>query len=323
MEGISQSLLKKLWTNPKQYENPIDEDTSYFKYGTLVDFLLTEPESEFNNKYIVCSVIPGDKLKDVIDGYTASTEDYELSNTDELVSYARKLDYYSSIKKPDVYINKLINDTTLMYAAFLANSKDKIILTQDEYQQAKMLVGEFKSNPYTSWLFDSDRYKIYNKVVVSFELFGRECKAEIDRVLVARDTFEVIPIDFKTTSKPLSGFTYSFWNYRYDVQAVWYRKALETWIASEKSSGNKDVDKLHLSEDFFFCVGESTPYGKVMLYNFSSDNDKKIIDGFTSKSGREYKGIYDLFERLDFHEAYGFDYPMEYMQQAKLNIQLP
>lgn len=313
LEGISQSLLKKLWTEPKYYLNAPESNESYFLFGSIVDCLVTEPDN-FNDKYVVAVSTPTDTVKAIIEEYVEITEDYELVEEEALINFAKNKSYESRMVDMTKYLAKLKNETTLTYLKFLSESTGKTIIDSEMYLNAKNAVNVLKQDEYTKWIFDDTTYNIYNKVVIQFYIDGRLCKAEIDRVLVHKKTDEIFPLDIKTTGKAIIGFNNEFFSYRYDVQAAWYKAALTKWTTETLGINNPVIN------DFYFVVVESNQNPKARVFVANSRIMNNAVTGFKDKYGVFKEGINQLLERLDFHEIYGFEYPSDYLKNGGVYI---
>lgn len=313
LEGISQSLLKKLWTDPSYYKNAPESNESYFLFGSIVDCLLTEPD-KFNEKYTIAVATPTDTVKNIIDGYLEITKDYELTNEEDLIKFAKNKNYESRMVDMVKYLAKLKNETTLIYSRFLEKASDKTIIDSEMFLRAKDSENAIRNDEHFRWLFDDTKYTIYDKVVVQFYIDDKLCKAELDRVLVDIETQEIFPIDFKTTSKKIHTFKTEFFNYRYDIQASWYRIALNKWAREILNIEEPVIN------NFYFAVVESTPNPKARMFVATTEIMNNAEIGYTNKYGDYVEGIDDLLERLDYHEVYGFNYPADYLKNGGVYI---
>jgi hypothetical protein len=309
MEGISQSLLKKLWTNPSDYINPPQEETDYFSFGTMVDeFLLGK--NTFYDKYYVSNTNITPRVQSVIDEYYRTVQGGIVGEIDNklIVDIAKRQQFDGRLKKDEAFIKAIVTKDSLNYLADIPNIGNKKVISSSDIVTLNTIERNFNSNPYTSGCFiqPNGDIEVINKLVIQFTVEDRLCKAELDKVIIDHQNKTVSPIDLKTTSDNPYNFNYSFFKYGYHVQSAWYTEALRQWLVS------KSLISYTITEYLFPVVNSiSLKVGQVIA-------DENIINagwnGYTDKYGNQKEGVKHLLNRLTFHEVYGFDYPMEYYQ---------
>lgn len=310
MEGISQSLLKKLWTNPLDYINPPQEDTDYFSFGTMVDEFLLGKDT-FYDKYYVSNTNITPRVQSVIDEYYRTTKSIEIPDVvgeSVIVDIAKRQQFDGRLKKDDAFIKAIVTKDSLAYLADIPNMGNKKIISSHDIVTLNTIERNFESNPYTAGCFiqPSDNIEVINKLVIQFTVEDRLCKAELDKVIIDHQNKTVSPIDLKTTSDNPYNFNYSFFKYGYHVQSAWYTEALRQWMQL-KHIGDYAIT------DYLFPVVNSIRL-KVAQVIANETIIKAGWNGYTDKYGNQKEGVKHLLNRLTFHEVYGFDYPMEYYQ---------
>ena len=130
--------------------------------------------------------------------------------------------------------------------------------------------------------------QILDKVIIAFNHNGVLIKGELDRVIVNPVTKEIIPIDFKTTSKSINGFKYEFWKYRYDFQAAVYYKGI-----LESPQFKEYFEQGYVLKNFLYIVVEKDLTNVPMCFEISQD---VLNIGFSG-------GVYEDREYLGFEQA--------------------
>lgn len=134
----------------------------------------------------------------------------------------------------------------LIYEQFIEESKDKLIVTAEQLQQAQNIKNAVLAHPKAKALIQSE-----GKAEISYfkEMHGVKCKCRADY----HNTKYNIVIDLKTTqnSSP-SEFARSVYNYRYHVQAAFY------------------LDLIGAKHFIFIAVEKEPPYN-VELYELDDE----------------------------------------------------
>jgi len=212
--------------------------------GSAVDCLLTAP-NEFDERFMVCEFSePPEKVKKAIDYLynnhnVAWLEDIE---DDYYILDALNMFEYRGNWKDDKRIQTFKEEGS-NYFRYLVVSEGKTILSQADYEKAKMVAEAFKGSKQTCFYFapnvefaDTQRfYQLKFKTKLKNDI---DYKAMMDLILVDYYKKEITICDIKTTSGKEWDFVHSFLKYHYDQQArLYYRILLD---AIEKDEVFKD-----------------------------------------------------------------------------------
>jgi len=148
---------------------------------------------------------------------------------------------------------------------------------------------------------------------------GFDLKGELDRVAINHSTKTITPIDFKTTGKPITGFQYEFFTYRYDFQAAVY-----AWGLTYHPKIQELLDKDYVIQDFLYIVVETNLVNDPMIFNVNADVLQIGFDGVVLNSGRTLEGFNKALDRLQYAlDNNAWKFPMEYyLNGGKLNIEI-
>ena len=305
-DRLSQSHLKLLlkgvdsFLNNQKDEKELlyYEEKEHFIIGSGVDCILTGEENQFEEDYYISQIEekPSETIVSIVnqvfDLITEMYNDGQAAMT--LPSTLIVLDFYNSIE--DSIINQIIlnacnshkyssnwNDTTRvnkikekggLYLEDLCKAYGKQVLSREENTTIQEIVISLRTNSRTQQYFGRDRAErlsesvtIYYQLPIYFEYRGIECKALLDMVMVDNDSKLIIPIDLKTMAGGNLKFLESLRKFRYDIQGVWYTKALEF-----KFNG-------YTIQPFQFIVESTTYVGKPLIYKLSDSLLRIGLDG--------------------------------------------
>lgn len=323
LKKLNQSLLKKILVSPKayltaknSYENQTESVEDHFVFGTAVDIMLTGTKEEFDKKFVK---IPDDTkcsetVKLIVDNVFAEVKDTPkdivIDARPIILKYCNEAAYYNNWKD-DTRIDKILADGK-DYFELLKTTVGKTPITNSEYAKAVSCVMALKSDEFTKPYVDKKHDKdveFWDKFIVEFELGGVQMKGELDRVVVNHREKLITPLDFKTTGKPITGFQYDFWSFRYDFQAATYLAGI---LQDEKIQ--KLIEDGYQIAHFLYIVVEKHLFNNPMVFAISEE----VMDiGFSGGEvkGKKYEGLVDAITRFKYaDENDAWDYPMEYYQ---------
>lgn len=349
-EGVNQSSLKKILISPQEYlrakekqENKSDVIEPHFLFGTVVDIMLTGTKDEFDEKYIripdetKCSetvkAIIDNIFEEVVRMETEIREDgkFIYSEKEQATLIIESLDIYSNIvlrKAREAGFQNNYKDDTLTatvikqgeaYFELLKTTVGKTPITESEYAKAVNAVMALKADKYTRpYVVKKERpnAEFWDKFIVEFEYKGVKIKGELDRVIVDHSTKEIIPIDFKTTGKPITQFISEFWYYRYDFQAATYTVGL-----GENDKIRALMEQGYIIKFFLYIVVETNLVNNPRVFEVSENVFNVGANGGIVKN-KEYEGLKQAINRYIFADVNNsWDYPMEYYQNnGKMEI---
>lgn len=311
LPGLNQSILKKILTSPLEFkkakekqESAVQSTEDHFLFGTLVDLMLTSTKQDFDNRYVVvpdetkCSETVKKIIDEVSEYIQKVAEDYFgtfLSEyRDKILDCCNNTNYQANWKD-DTRVDKIIKEGA-EYFELLKSITGKTPVAHSEYSKAVNCVAALKADAFTQPYVDKKFYtnqkiagvQILDKVIIAFNHNGVLIKGELDRVIVNPVTKEIIPIDFKTTSKSINGFKYEFWKYRYDFQAAVYYKGI-----LESPQFKEYFEQGYVLKNFLYIVVEKDLTNVPMCFEISQD---VLNIGFSG-------GVYEDREYLGFEQA--------------------
>ncbi|QOR58324.1 PD-(D/E)XK superfamily exonuclease [uncultured phage cr106_1] len=214
------------------------QDTPALLFGSAVDCMLTDGEQAFNDRFIVCE-FPNlsDNLIIITRSlYSKYGDTHRRVDTidDEVISeIAVANGYYAGASYKATRIKK-IKENCNEYYSLLALAGNKTIISQSDYNDVSICVGELETNPVTKEFFFINPWEPHIE-----KLFQLKFKAEwngipvrcmFDELIVDHVNKVIYPIDLKTTGYPEEEFQHSFMKWRYDIQAMLYTYILQECI---------------------------------------------------------------------------------------------
>lgn len=289
LEAISGSALRAL---PRSPFIQIKTESDALKLGSAVDCLVTTP-NEWDDEFIILDTKgPTAKMElfvnSLIKAGTINEETIECAFIESTYDVKRK-------KLILEQFNELWKDWTQNYIDTMSQ-EDKLVINPEMYNHAQIVSGSILSSEFCAPYLDGEAQFCvqWKKKVKELEF---DLKGLLDIVQI--DSKTILPIDIKTTSKPLNGFMQSFMQYRYDIQAALNTDGLSYMFP----------DKVILP--YVFVVESTVKPGYPRVFK----TDKTVLDigryGGTYNN-KEYKGYEELL--LDLHwyvENDKWDYPIE------------
>lgn len=329
---LNQSILKKILISPKEYlkakekqENGEQSIAPHFVFGSVVDIMLVGSKDEFEEKF---ARIPdesrcSESVKAIVDAVFAEMSALEGTvqvDRDMVLKHCNNLSYYNNWKD-DTRIDKILADGK-DYFELLKTTQGKTTITESEYARALSCVMALKSDEFTKPYVDKKHDKnveFWDKFIIEFNFKGFDLKGELDRVCINHTDKTITPIDFKTTGKPITGFEYEFFTYRYDFQAAVYFRGL-----IEHPKVNELRDKGYSVADFLYIVVETNLFNEPMIFNVDADVREIGFSGGTLNSGRKLEGFVTALDRLQYAlDNNAWKFPKEYyLNKGKLNIKI-
>jgi hypothetical protein len=317
--GLNQSKLKLLLTNPKLFnvvEEPesFGEDKRHFIIGGAVDCILTAPQ-DFPHRYHVSDVEnkPVEGLRNVILRLYSKIKDYpeigpiQQYREEILESYLEE--DYQSRQLEDTKYSKACE--AYEYFDDLVASRGKQVISGEEYSIISQVVMNIRTNDDISTYFSVNvNEELVYQLAIYFEYEGVECKALLDMVKFDHKKKTIQPIDIKTLSDYTMNFPKSLRRRRYDIQAAFYREALQRAypeyqilpfkfiVESTTDPGNPLV---FTCNQFLMHIGKyGRRQGYVKLYPEGSTS-------YYEQRVEEIKGFHQLIELYKYYTQNGFD----------------
>lgn len=204
-------------------------------FGSAVDTLITGPEEEFNEHFMVAQLenAPSDTLvlitKKLFDTWKDGYTDIRDIPDDKLIHTIQDIPWNNHwLSKTRA---KKIKEDCAAYYKLLYLSENKTIISTYIYQDILNTVDRLKSATSTRFyfednnVFDNNIERFYQlKFKATFNGVNYRCM--MDEVIVFHDKKLIVPVDLKTSSKPEWDFYKSFIEWRYDLQGRLYWRIL-------------------------------------------------------------------------------------------------
>lgn len=208
-------------------------DTPSLLFGSMVDTLLTDGQEEFNNRYEVAE-FPNisDNLiqvsRTLFDKYCDEHRSLDYIPDSAIAEVGEACGYYANAKYASYRVKK-IKEECSEYYNLLFLSRDKTLVSTEDYQAALDCVSKLKNNKMTKWYFEDDNpfdssIERYYQLKFKGEYEGIPLRCMADLIIVDHKNKVIIPCDLKTSFKPEWRFYKSFieWNYWIQAQLYWY-----------------------------------------------------------------------------------------------------
>lgn len=345
-EALSQSVLKKMYGTISDIESQVDATKPHIKIGSAVDCILTSEKGEFEKRFYVMdsnSLNVSDTIKQIVKlVYEEQLKDYQdyleevgsgdvlfpeseitpfnvfigdrtLEDFEPYILSACEEVNYGKTYKDDTKIKKVLEGS--YYFTALVESKDKVILTKEEYETINTIVYNLRNNHRTSRYFNvealsqTNLVKVHYQYPIYFEYEDLECKGLLDIVIFQYDSEgnleSITPIDLKTMYGDTYTFSSSVKSRRYDIQALWYTIGL-TYLFPEV--------KIH---NFQFVVESTSTPGKPLVFEV----DDTLLD-FAIFGDKWNPGIAKLIKRYKFYKKHGFTLEKEIVEAGNKPLKL-
>ena len=327
-DALSQSFLKRQGKSIQEIFREVDPDSPHIRMGNIVDDMLSLTDKDFHNKYMVSKAEkPTEKLKLFIDQvvnissreYNNSIFSLGLGIREIIFSRAcQDSDYGKKMKSSTLY-SKV--ESFSDYVEELYQASDKISITQQEYENALGMVKNMVTSKFTKHYFYTKAEALAeNKLIVYqlpifFKFEGVNCKGLIDMLIVQfndkGDIDWVMPIDFKTTSRPLLETVPNVLAFRYDIQAYFYTQGLERLLMGVNIKPFK----------FIFCETIPPDFNCDVLQVTLS-----VMEHAEYGNQRNLKGIVELVNYYKFYQENGYEVEFDrhredYKEPLKIDVE--
>ena len=271
--------------------------------GSIVDNLVTQPGYNPLEEYKITNIAPdlsgsthhSKLLKDV---YDAKIKD---PDEDYLKDACKRLGFKKSPSLTDSKFEAQLN----MVKGMLNGKK---YLNQREYELAIQMAETLKSHDYTKDIFNPGfDYEIVDQAIILFTLLGLPVKGMLDRVNIDHENKVIYPIDLKTGA--VYNFLQNFWNYKYYLQGGMYTAAIYYIIESHPEFKDYTVAPFR-----FVYISRERP-DLPLVYEMPKKFIEYGLKGWTTNTGREYKGILDLVDDYKWYiENEQYDLPRDIVE---------
>ena len=322
--GFSYSMLSKFQRegDPKSLIDTTKQDSESLRFGSLVDCLLTEPDT-FKDRFIVTSIkSPPQTIIYILQYIIESQETPPIYSKipEELKIEALNRFDYGTTWLISTRIKRL--DEHAPYYNLLRKSSNKTLVTKEEYDLAINCIYILKNHPFTHKYMDDEEAfednieKIY-QLKFSSIYEGNLIMCMFDKLIVDHKSKTIQHIDLKTSSKKEEDFFKSALDWNYYLQATMYSQILLDNIL--KDSYFKDFKILPFK---FIVINKFSKSPLVWKYPLN------IIDGLVIDPQEEllqthgYKNWKQLLSEASWHlnnEKFEYSY-FSYLNNGEQEI---
>lgn len=293
------------------------KDAEALRFGSLVDCIMTEPETLEDRFLIADFPSTSDKIEAICKRVYSETEGshrtLDLVPESKLLEVIQSEGYYPNWKD-ETRLRDVLSKGREFYG-LLSLTGDRTLMSTDDYQRALSCVEALRTNPFTKSIFfvnplDTHIEKVYQLKFKSDTLAEYPVRCMMDFCIVDHVAKTIRPIDLKTTGKDEERFEESFIQWMYMLQATLYTQILRSTISEDNYY--KDFTIL----PYWFIVinrYNQTP----MVWTFEDTFwDGDFVD---SKTKDRLKGWRGLLHELVWHkERELYDYSYETYAQGGL-----
>ena len=224
-------------------------------FGSMVDTIITDGMDEFNKRFFIAQFPKVDDSVrtniDIIFKECSNTYKTILDIPDSIIINITNNTGYQKNWKPETRA-RVLKEKGEQYYNLLFLSKDKTIVTQEDYNEAIDCVHKLYNSPQTEDYFNenyftSDIEHLY-QLKFKGEFEGIPVRIMADLLIVNHKTKRIKPIDLKTSYKPEYKFFWSFMDWLYNIQARLY------WYTIRQNMDKDPYFKDFILENYEFVV---------------------------------------------------------------------
>lgn len=289
--ALSYSRLSDFDRNgPKALNKETQEPTGEgVKIGSLVDDLLLNKHNFKKLYYIYDGSKPTATLGKLCDIITKNYK--KIPSYTTILKITKKNNFWSKWKDEKIKETIDVPDFWNYLKAYYA-SQNKIVTSTEEYDLALSIVNVLLEHEHSKHIFING-LEHYNQFKFNIEYKGFILRGIIDKLLIDHNTKTVRIIDLKTGKGPADEFITSFIKWRYYLQSAVYTKAFKHIC---EILGLKDY-KLMPFQFLYISRYEKIP----LLFTIGKKWQKASFQGFTTKSGYQYRGLDELLDEVRWH----------------------
>lgn len=334
---LSYSALKTFADNRmkffKQYilqENQEDLSNDSIILGSLVDCLLFTKE-EFDSRFYIASVEkPSGQMGELCDKLISLTKKYSraIDPDEEYPEIEITQDFSElfqeateALKAQDKFKGK---DNAKILDLFLSDASaesyyleyrtnlGKTIVPMSVVSYAQKLVDDVLNSGFEAGNIlrqeNSADIEVHNQLMIFCDLaelmgFSDDVsipfKMMLDKVVIDHITKTIYKYDLKTTWEN-EDFEYNFLKNKYYLQLGVYDLGFETWIQTQRPElRSYEINALS------FIALDSKGVTDAIVYTTDKEWSQMAVQGFTTRTGRKYKGVKQLIEEIHHHLATG------------------
>lgn len=324
-QGLSFSKLSKLADGPQSYKAGLEEKefSLGLAFGSVVDALLTNPESLHTDYYVMTADKPSSEMM------IKFCEVYAETGSEERAHAA------SGFKIGlNVVLTKFQIEGKPYYDALVLGKGKKIIDVTTMFA-ANQTVTTLKSNPFTKEYFDNTNpdIEIYHQVPIIWETeltrlslveepqpLLTTFKGLIDLIKIDHKKKEIEIVDIKTGAE---SFWKSFWKWKLYLQGSMYYHGFKEFIKGTELESYKVKETIFIYADsnlyyppiIYVMTEKDVRCARLGYYPVFTAEDKRVTEP-------KVKGYERLAEELDWHirnDAWDYSFDV-YKRNGRIEI---
>jgi hypothetical protein len=279
---------------PKALIRPSNPEGDGLRFGSYVDDLLVDKITN-NNLCKELYVIYDDNKPTATLGVLCDIiiDNYDkVPNVNTVLKIVKHNGFWSNIKTEDKLISNFDKPEFWDYIKIKLETKNKIVVTQKESQDAEECVGLLLNHKHTYHLFNNN-FENHYQYKFEYGYKGFHLRGIIDKMSIDHTNKIVYMEDIKTGSSRADEFTKSFIKYCYYFQEAVYSKAFDSICEQLGLVGYT----LAPFKFIFIGRGEKVPH----VFEISDKWHNAAINGFTTKAGYKYKGLDENLDLIYYH----------------------
>jgi hypothetical protein len=221
-------------------------ETPSLTFGSAVDTLITDSETAFNERFIVCDLPPVPDtiikiVKDIFNVYGGSVSSFDDVKDEVIYNVLNKYQYQLNWR-PETRV-KVVREKGSRYYELLSISDGKTILDSDTYTKVVAAVRTLRESNATKKYF-ADNNPFDDSIERFYQLKWKaslrddiEYRCMMDLAIVNHKNKTIRPIDLKTSGHNEWDFQHSFIQWNYQIQARLYYRLLEACLDDTEYEG--------------------------------------------------------------------------------------
>lgn len=267
-----------------------DKDSAAMAVGSAVDCLLFEGEEVFDQKFFIGDnqKIPSGKGGE----FARALHRAIKSNISFDLAFRRAYEEAEMSERLfNNFLEKFEGSEVQLYFSSLVESEGKTTISTGDLAAAHGIINTLQHHSRTRFLFDMDGY---SQLEVLFTYNGYPMKCKIDKLIVDSKNKTLRPFDLKVFYE-VDDFEYRYLKDLYFLQEAVYTIAVQCF--RDKHYPGWKID------DFKFCVSHGANLKLPIIWNLKVEEGAgDLYEGFTTKSGRRYKGLDERLFEMKWHE---------------------
>jgi len=279
---------------PKALVRPSNPDGDGLRFGSLTDDLLLDKLTGGNHFKNIYHIYEDNKPKATLGTLCdIILENYDkIPNKETILKIISNNAFWGRTKDESKIIAEFDKKEFWDYLNIKFKIKDKIVVTQKDYDDALECVNLLLNHKHTSHLFNNSFINYY-QFKFEFQYKGFTLRGIIDKLSIDTKNKILHIEDIKTSSYKASQFMKSFLEYRYDFQEAVYTLAFDEICRMLK------LENYTLAPFKFILIsrGEKVPH----VFEISEKWHQAALNGFRTKSGYKYKGLNENLDLIYYH----------------------